>query len=188
VDGCNCSFCWCSIRSHLSWAKLESKVRYAAPFSTFPSALACRYEIQVVHSFILLKVLPVSRHIQFSAIFRLLDSATIVDDLAMLESMLKAGSISLPAIVGIRSAHATTTKPVVSRIGKKRGVMVYTTAYNEAVGRPNMAPVRRYSDNSSLLFITWCHVVHQAHQGSVNRPPAISTKAHCSYTMLHVLS
>jgi hypothetical protein len=56
---------------------------------------------------------------------------------------LNAGAITVPCLIAIRSALATTNTPIESRMGKKQGVMVLTSKYIETFDpRPDRSAVQ----------------------------------------------
>jgi hypothetical protein len=74
---------------------------------------------------------------------RYLKSAVAAEDLGELHALLQAGVITVPCLIAIRSALATTNTPIESRMGKKQGIMVLTSKYIETFDpRPDRGAVQ----------------------------------------------
>lgn len=89
---------------------------------------------------------------------RYLKSAVPAEDLGELQALLHAGVITLPCLIAIKHALATSATPIESRLGKKQGVMVLTSKYIETFDpRPDRSAVQAspifepYIDTSESL-------------------------------------
>lgn len=84
-------------------------------------------------------VLPTNRLVSCSY----LKSAIPAEDLSELHALINAGVITVPCLIAIRSALASTNTPIESRMGKKQGIMVLTSKYIETFDpRPDRSAVQ----------------------------------------------